>query len=225
MHEVAAAWFREQLAGAPGAGARRLLRDRGLTTETVEQLGMGYAPGAGLRARLVQEGFPEALLFKSGLVMQRENDQPRDRFRNRLMIPICRDSGAIIAFGGRAMEEGQQPKYLNSPETAIYVKGRTLYGLNWGKASMGRLRYAVVVEGYFDWAQAYQGGITQRRGLVWNRLDAGSGPPASPIRREGRAELRSGRRRTGRRRPVVGVDGGGGISGQRGRAAVRGRSR
>ncbi len=173
VHEVAAAWFREQLAGAPGAGARRLLRDRGLTTETVEQLGMGYAPGAGLRARLVQEGFPEALLFKSGMVMQRENDQPRDRFRNRLMIPICRDSGAIIAFGGRAMEEGQQPKYLNSPETAIYVKGRTLYGLNWGKASMGRLRYAVVVEGYFDWAQAYQGGITN--------VVASSGTALTPV--------------------------------------------
>ena len=76
------------------------------------------------------------------------------------MIPICRDTGAIIAFGGRAMEEGQQPKYLNSPETAIYVKGRTLYGLNWSKASISRLKYAVLVEGYFDWAQAYQAGIT-----------------------------------------------------------------
>jgi DNA primase len=75
------------------------------------------------------------------------------------MIPICRDTGAIIAFGGRAMAADQQPKYLNSPETAIYVKGRTLYGLNHGKAAINRLKYAVLVEGYFDWAQAYQGGI------------------------------------------------------------------
>ena len=67
--------------------------------------------------------------------------RPRDRFRNRLMIPICRDSGPIIAFGGRAMEAGQQPKYLNSPETAIYAKGRTLYGLNWAKQSITRLKY------------------------------------------------------------------------------------
>jgi DNA primase len=65
----------------------------------------------------------------------------------------------VIAFGGRAMEEGQQPKYLNSPETAIYVKGRTLFGLNLGKQAISRLKYAIVVEGYFDWAQAWQAGI------------------------------------------------------------------
>jgi DNA primase len=76
------------------------------------------------------------------------------------MIPIYRDNGAIIAFGGRAMDAGQQPKYLNSPETAIYVKGRTLYGLHLGKHAISRLKYAVLVEGYFDWAQAYQAGIT-----------------------------------------------------------------
>ena len=76
------------------------------------------------------------------------------------MIPICRDSGAIIAFGGRAMDAGQQPKYLNSPETAIYVKGRTLYGLHLAKPPISRLKYAVLVEGYFDWAQAWQAGIT-----------------------------------------------------------------
>ena len=161
VHEVAAGWFREQLAGPVGGGGRRLLADRGMTAETIALLGMGFAPAAGgLRARLLKEGFTEALLLKSGLLVQRDEGPARDRFRNRLMIPICRDSGAIIAFGGRAMEAGQQPKYLNSPETAIYVKGRTLYGLNHAKGSIGRLKYAVLVEGYFDWAQAYQGGIT-----------------------------------------------------------------
>jgi DNA primase len=160
VHEVAAAWFREQMATAGGADARRLLRDRGLSAETIDQLGIGYAPGGGLRARVLKDGFTDSLLLKSGLVLQRDGEQPRDRFRHRLMIPICRESGSVIAFGGRAMENGQQPKYLNSPETAIYVKGRTLYGLNWSKASIGRLKYAVLVEGYFDWAQAYQAGIT-----------------------------------------------------------------
>ena len=82
-----------------------------------------------------------------------------DRFRNRLMIPIARDNGTIIAFGGRAMEEGQVPKYLNSPETAIYVKGRTLYGLHLSKAAIIKAKHAVMVEGYFDVAQALQGGI------------------------------------------------------------------
>jgi DNA primase len=130
-----------------------------MTPETIDLLGFGYAPNAGLRTHLLKEGFTDPLLFKSGLVAQYEQQTPRDRFRNRLMIPICRDSGPVIAFGGRAMEEGQQPKYLNSPETAIYVKGRTLYGLNLGRQAISRLKYAVVVEGYFDWAQAWQAGI------------------------------------------------------------------
>ena len=161
VHEVAAAWFREQLATPVGAAGRRLLADRGMSPDTVALLGMGFAPAAGgLRARLLKEGFAESVLLKSGLLVQRDEGPARDRFRNRLMIPICRDTGAIIAFGGRAMEAGQQPKYLNSPETAIYVKGRTLYGLNHAKGSISRLKYAVLVEGYFDWAQAYQAGIT-----------------------------------------------------------------
>jgi DNA primase len=160
-HEVAAAWFTEQLAAMVGAPARRLLSDRGMTDETIALLGMGFAPAAGgLRARLLEDGFTEALLLKSGLLVQRDEGPARDRFRNRLMIPIARDNGAIIAFGGRAMDAGQQPKYLNSPETAIYVKGRTLYGLHLGKHAISRLKYAVLVEGYFDWAQAYQAGIT-----------------------------------------------------------------
>src|SRR5258708_11811761 len=132
-----------------------------MTAETIGLLGIGLAPAAGgLRARLLQEGFTESLLLKSGLLVQRDEGPARDRFRNRLMIPICRDNGAIIAFGGRAMDAGQQPKYLNSPETAIYVKGRTLDGRHLGKHAISRLKYAVLVEGYFDWAQAYQAGIT-----------------------------------------------------------------
>jgi DNA primase len=174
-HEIAAAWFREQLAAPVGAAARRLLRDRGLSTDTAELLGMGYAPAGreGLRARLSKEGFTDPVLLRSGLVLQRDDGQARDRFRNRLMIPICRESGPIIAFGGRAMEAGQQPKYLNSPETAIYVKGRTLYGLNWSKSAIGRVKYAVLVEGYFDWAQAYQAGITN--------VVASSGTALTPV--------------------------------------------
>ena len=75
------------------------------------------------------------------------------------MIPICRDTGAVIAFGGRALEADQQPKYLNSPETPIYSKGRTLYGLNLSKAAIRQGGFAVLVEGYFDFAQVYQAGV------------------------------------------------------------------
>jgi DNA primase len=161
MHEVAAAWFREQLATPAGAGGRRLLDERGLSAATVEQLGIGYAPGSreGLKSRLTHEGFTIGLLVRGGLVVQRDDGSAVDRFRNRLMIPIARDNGATIAFGGRAMEAEQQPKYLNSPETPIYVKGRTLYGLHVTKSAISKARYAVMVEGYFDVAQCLQGGI------------------------------------------------------------------
>jgi DNA primase len=161
-HEIAATWFREQLSTTAAVVARRQLKDRGLTSETIERIGAGYAPSSreGLKTRLLKEGFAPGLLFRSGLVVEREAGTSIDRFRNRLMIPIYRENGAIVAFGGRAMEEGQQPKYLNSPETPIYVKGRTLYGLHLSKASMTKARHAVMVEGYFDFAQAWQAGIT-----------------------------------------------------------------
>ncbi len=160
-HESAASWFREHLASSAGGPARRLLQERGIEEETVSLLGLGYAPagGDGLIRRLRKEGFEEPTLLKSGLAVPRDDGSLRDRFRNRLMIPICRDNGAIIAFGGRAMGEGHGPKYLNSPETPIYVKGRTLYGLHLSKPAIARARYAVMVEGYFDVAQAYQAGI------------------------------------------------------------------
>jgi DNA primase len=161
VHEVAAAWFREQLDSRAGGPAVRLLEERGLTKATIELLGIGYAPPIreGLKTRLSNEGVSPDTLLRSGLVVQRDEDTVVDRFRGRLMIPICRDNGAIVAFGGRAMESSQQPKYLNSPETPIYVKGRTLYGLHLSKTPIGRAKYAVMVEGYFDFAQAWQAGI------------------------------------------------------------------
>ncbi len=139
-----------------------MLHDRGITAETIKRLGIGYAPPAyeGLKAALVKEGLPLPLLVRSGLAVERDNGQTVDRFRGRLMIPIARDAGSIVAFGGRAMEKDQQPKYLNSPETSIYTKGKTLYGLNLTKGDIRRLGYAVLVEGYFDFAQLVQAGIT-----------------------------------------------------------------
>ena len=160
-HEIAAAWFVEQLASPAGAPARRQLQERGVNPETIELLAMGYAPASrdGLTGRLRKEGFSLGVLVKSGLAVQRDDGTIVDRFRNRLMIPICRDNGTVIAFGGRAMEPGQQPKYLNSPETPIYVKGRTLFGLHLSKHAIAKARYAVMVEGYFDFAQAFEGGV------------------------------------------------------------------
>jgi DNA primase len=160
LHEVAATWFQEQLRAPSGARVRRVLRDRGLTEETVGQLAIGYAPPSrdGLRRHLQDRGFDPRLQLRSGLVLERENGDVIDRFRGRLIIPICRESGSVVAFAGRALEAEQQPKYLNSPETPIYSKGRTLYGLHLSKPAIRRAGYAVLVEGYFDFALPFQAG-------------------------------------------------------------------
>src|SRR5205809_181806 len=105
---------------------------------------------------MLKDGFSQATLLRAGLVVHRDDGSVIDRFRNRLMFPICRDTGSVIAFGGRAMEQDQVPKYLNSPETPIYSKGRVLYGLNWSKQAIRKLGYVVMVEGYFDFAQVFQ---------------------------------------------------------------------
>ena len=158
-HEIAAAYFREQLLTPAGARARAQLAERRVAPGTIEQLGLGFAPSGrdGLQARLLAQGFPQGLLLQSGLIVQRDSGEVVDRFRDRLMVPICRDSGSVIAFGGRQMDPDQGgPKYLNSPETPIYSKGRTLYGLNLTKAQIRNAGFAVLVEGYFDFAQVFQ---------------------------------------------------------------------
>ena len=159
MHELAAAYFRDALERGAGARARRQLTDRGLAETTIEQLGLGFAPQSkdGLKATLLTQGFSQGLLVQSGLVAQRDGGETIDRFRHRLMIPICRDTGSVIAFGGRQMDPDQGgPKYLNSPETPIYSKSRTLYGLHLSKAAIRKVGFAVLVEGYFDFAQMFQ---------------------------------------------------------------------
>ncbi len=161
VHEAAAAWFRGQLASPAGARIRSQIASRGVTDATSEALALGFAPAArdGLKQALMTQGFSQALLVRAGLLVQRDEGSVVDRFRNRLMIPISRDTGSVTAFGGRAIDADQQPKYLNSPETPIYSKGRTLYGLNLSKAAIRQGGFAVLVEGYFDFAQVYQAGF------------------------------------------------------------------
>jgi DNA primase len=161
IHEAAVAYFCEQLAAPGGAKIRDYLaNERGLKPETVEQLQIGYAPPSrdALRQRLLKAGFSPVQLVTSGLVTRRDDGSEMDRFRNRLMIPIARDTGTVIAFGGRALEADQVPKYLNSPETPIYTKSRTLYGLNLTKGNLRKGNFALIVEGYFDFAQVHQAG-------------------------------------------------------------------
>jgi DNA primase len=158
-HEVAVAYFREQLAGSAGGRARQQLKDRAIDAGTIATLGLGFAPGGrdGLKTVLLAQGFSEAVLLQSGLIVRRDSGEIVDRFRNRLMVPICRDTGSVVAFGGRQMDPDQGgPKYLNSPETPIYSKSRTLYGLNLSKPAIRKVGFAVLVEGYFDFAQVFQ---------------------------------------------------------------------
>ena len=161
IQEVAATYFREQLDTAAGASTRQRLRERGLHPDIIDTIGFGFAPSArdGLTSRLLKQGFTRTHVLRSGLVIEREPGALVDRFRHRLMIPIYRDGGSVVAFGGRALGDDQQPKYLNSPETAIYSKGGTLYGLHVTKSAIRQQGYAVLVEGYFDFAQALQAGV------------------------------------------------------------------
>ena len=159
---MAVAHFREQLASPAGAPIREyLLNERGLTQETIDDAA-DRLRAAGTRRCFAnacsKQGFSPLQLVTSGLISRRDDGSEVDRFRNRLMIPIARDTGTVIAFGGRALEKDQQPKYLNSPETPIYTKSRTLYGLNLTKGDLRKVRYALIVEGYFDFAQVYQAG-------------------------------------------------------------------
>ena len=130
VHEVAGEFFRARLADPIGRQAREHLDARNLTNKTSEWLGLGFAPptGDGLLNHLRAKGYSDAVLVRRGLATAREGRPLTDRFRNRLVIPIVRDTGSVIAFGARALQADQQPKYLNSPETAIYSKARTLYG-------------------------------------------------------------------------------------------------
>ena len=161
IHEAAAGFFAARLAEAAGRAARDHLEARAITPETTGRLGLGFAPADRdrLTAHLRAGGYADDLLVRSGLSVSREGGPLVDRFRNRLVIPIARESGTVIAFGARALRPDQQPKYLNSPETTLYSKARTLYGLHLAKRAIREAGYAILVEGYFDLAQAVQGGV------------------------------------------------------------------
>jgi DNA primase len=153
IHEAAAKFFASQLgATAEGRAARAYLADRSLSDEVVGRFRIGYAPsdGQALTRRLQEAGFGGEILVKSGLVLRDAGGKRHfDRFRRRIIFPIARESGKVVAFGGRALGD-DQPKYLNSPETPIYTKSRVLYHLDRAGPVIRKLDYAVLVEGYMD---------------------------------------------------------------------------
>jgi len=160
IHEKAAEVFRSQLTGSSeGKQALSYLKERGLSDQTIEKFGLGYSPGfSDNLVRRLNGNFSTELLIKSGLIQTGESGRPYDRFRRRVMFPIRSESGKIVAFGGRIFGEGQ-PKYLNSPETPIYSKSRTLYALDAARDSVRRKNFAILVEGYMDCIALHQVGI------------------------------------------------------------------
>lgn len=160
IHEVAAAFFRRQLQSAQAAALRELIRKRGVKPATIDEFGLGYAPpGPSSLANLLRkEGFKPEELEPSGLVIRREAGGWIDRFRRRWIFPITSETGKVVAFGGRALGE-DQPKYLNSPETPLYSKSRTLYNLSRAREAFRKTNRAVIVEGYMDAIAVHQAGV------------------------------------------------------------------
>ncbi|MGV8998529.1 MAG: DNA primase [Parvibaculaceae bacterium] len=164
--EMAAVFFRQKLTSGAGAEARRYLERRGLRADTIERFGLGYSPGLDrhdrtqLMSHLAAQGVTVAQMAEAGLIIHGEDiPEPYDRFRNRLMFPIADARGRCIAFGGRALDAEQKAKYLNSPETPLFHKGRGLYNLHQARKPAYDLGTVIAVEGYMDVIGMAQGGI------------------------------------------------------------------
>jgi DNA primase len=160
MHEIAADLFQNNLRGAMGKEARAYLESRGVKEQSISEFRLGLSDSSGqqLVQRLIK--FGPALLEESGLVLKRQTGTGfYDRFRGRLMFPIHNESGKVIGFGGRALRSGEEPKYLNSPETEIYKKSTVLYNLHRAKIDARKHGRMMLVEGYMDAIGIYSAGI------------------------------------------------------------------
>ena len=164
--EAAAKWFEERLKTPDGRTAREYLERRGLDAATIAKFRLGFAPSTNnaLKSALVAQGFPESLMITAGLLVVPEDGRaPYDRFRGRVMFPIEDPRGRVVAFGGRILGDGE-PKYLNSPETPLFHKGRQLYGLRHARdilkaPNQTKQPSLLVVEGYMDAIAALSVGI------------------------------------------------------------------
>jgi DNA primase len=165
MHERASKFFEDQLRRPEGAHAREYLAGRGLKEETIKTFRIGFAPDSGftLKDRLKAD-FSEEMMRASGLFSWKEGTDAGamySKFRNRIMFPIANENGKIIAFTGRtlATDDKSGPKYMNSPETPIYSKGRVLYNLDRAKEAVRKLGYVIIVEGQMDCIAVYSAGF------------------------------------------------------------------
>ncbi|HEX8636090.1 MAG TPA: DNA primase [Pyrinomonadaceae bacterium] len=162
LNSWALEWWEGQLSegGAEAKAARDYIEGRGITDETRQTFRLGYAPDSwdGLGAYLKRKGASVGQIERSGLVVKKDAGGFYDRFRGRVIFPVLDAQGRAVAFGGRVMQTGE-PKYLNSPETAAYTKGRHLYGLHQTRDEIRRRKFAILVEGYLDTIIPYQFGV------------------------------------------------------------------
>lgn len=158
-NQIAADFFRKTLLESREAeDARAYLKKRGIDAATAEEFNLGFAPDAwDALLKVLRPEVQDALLERTGLFLPKKGGGHYDRFRNRVMFPIVDMKGACVAFGGRVMDDST-PKYLNSPETEAYVKGRHLYGLFQGRKAIRDEDVAIVVEGYMDLIACHQAG-------------------------------------------------------------------
>jgi DNA primase len=159
--DATARFFQKQLAGS--AKAQAYVDKRGLSPETLARYAIGYAPDgySGLKDALGTDARRMALLERAGLFSKNDKGHVYDKFRDRLMFPIHDRRGRVIAFGGRVIDPEDSPKYLNSPETLLFHKGRELYGLWQARQAHAKLERLIVVEGYMDVVALAQYGVTQ----------------------------------------------------------------
>lgn len=155
LHQ-AARFYREQLKQSPAAIA--YLKKRGLTGEAAARFGIGFAPPGWQNLQAVFPDYKAKALLDAGLVVEGEEGRRYDRFRERIMFPIANQKGMIVGFGGRVLDQGE-PKYLNSPETPVFEKGRELYGLYSARQAIRAAGKVVVVEGYMDVVALAQHGV------------------------------------------------------------------
>jgi len=168
----AARHFAANLAAPPGERARVYLLDRGYGEDVWKCYGLGYAlPGWENVKRTFVPRYGEEVLLELGLLVQGKGGKTYDRFRDRVMFPILDLGGRPVAFGGRAFDG--EPKYLNSPKTPLFDKGRLLYGLSWAREALAQKRSAVLVEGYTDVLTLHRAGITNAVGSMGTSLTEG----------------------------------------------------
>ncbi len=156
-------WWEQQLdeGSAEARAAREYVEGRGISEETRRKFRLGFAPDSwdALSSYLKRKGASASQIERSGLVVKKDAGGVYDRFRGRLLFPVLDAQGKPVAFGGRVMDAGGEPKYLNSPETAAYTKGRHLYGLHQTRDEIRRKKFAILVEGYLDLIVPYQSGV------------------------------------------------------------------